>query len=127
MFCYNPLFFLYIETHIKRKRTKNSHIPCSFPSNKRISNNYKNNSYFFICLVINSYLLLSEVHSPQPHRRRIITFEFGWHIDTYFCNIKGHGMAGQIHWKWSLKIPDFVETAIQGVPKKHLFQILLTF
>ena len=61
----------------------------------------------------------------QQVRASAITFEFGKHIDICFGNLEGHGSLNPL--KMKLKSSDLEETTIQGVPKKHLVQILRTF
>ena len=52
----------------------------------------------------------------QHGRRRIITFEFGRHIDTYFCNLEGHGSLNPL--KLKLKNSGFRRNCYTGCPKK---------
>ena len=52
----------------------------------------------------------------QHGRRRIITFEFGRHIDTYFCNLEGHGSLNPL--KLELKNSGFRRNYYTGCPKK---------
>ena len=57
------------------------------------------------------------VHKLSQHgRRRIITFEFGKHIDTYFCNLEGHGSQNPL--KMKLKNSGFRRNCYTGCPKK---------
>ena len=54
----------------------------------------------------------------QHSRRRIITFEFGRHIDTYFCNLEGHGSLNPL--KLKLKNSGFQRNCYTGCPIKNL-------
>ena len=81
-------------------------------------------SIFFTQISLQNQLFF-EVNTQQQVRALAITFEFGKHIDICFGNLEGHGSQNPL--KMKLKIPDFGETSIQGVPKKHLLQILRSF
>ena len=63
---------------------------------------------------VNPYLLLNVY--PQHGRRRIITFEFGKHNDTYFGNLEGHGSPNLL--KMKLYISGFWRKRCTGCPKK---------
>ena len=54
--------------------------------------------------------------STQQPRRRIITFEFGKHVDTYFCNLEGHGSPNLL--KMKLKNSGFRRNYYTWCPKK---------
>ena len=65
--------------------------------------------------LININLIIYLVTS-QHGRRRIITFEFGSHLDTYFCNLEGHGSLNPL--KLELKNSGFWRNCYTGCPKK---------
>ena len=54
--------------------------------------------------------------NSQHGRRRIITFEFGKHNDTYFGNLEGHGSPNLL--KMKLYISGFWRKRCTGCPKK---------
>ena len=59
--------------------------------------------------------MFSDNATQQPSRR-IITFEFGKHIDTYFCNLEGHSSPNLL--KMILKNSGFRRNCYTGCPKK---------
>ena len=69
----------------------------------------------YINITVGSIIRVSSLYT-QHGRRRILTFEFGRHIDTYFCNLEGHGSLNPL--KMKLKNSGFWRNWYTGCPKK---------
>ena len=74
--------------------------------------------YHYVILegTIEILILFDSEWGAQHGRRRIITFEFGKHNDTYFGNLEGHGSPNLL--KMKLYISGFWRKRCTGCPKK---------